>query len=656
MPLTWREVAAPNFNGVTEAQRLAGTFLNSGFDSAIAALDTFGKDQAARETNALVNEGYRLDNANQGLVNTQLDFTNSKTREFEAARPAAVDLVNQIRSAAALGTPEGRARAAELQAGGSQIFAAAGWAPEDVNAQINGNMGTNAAGLDLNQAHQTVADSNVAREEGLAAKQLLAEVYQTASSPADAAAMIRGNTNISPTVASIALGALENQAGALFGPDADINLAVIDERLAGRGQAGQNPLTPLVDRTEGAGNYNTLYGHAQREGSPFAGTKITGMTLDQLDQFDKGYGDWVKGQVGRFATPGGRYQIVGDTRRRVAKEMGLTGDTLFTPEVQDAMFEHLVQQRLSGPKSMAGKMEGLRQEWEGFKNVPDDVLSAAITAYERGDRTALGGPSQGAQLSPAVVGGGDPVTNAINAALKSTTALSQPQTPGTLEGFVGRTNELNTMAQTILNSVTADSMFGNDALLTELTTRPNKGKSELDVFQDLKERLSTGENDALFSNPNNLISKLNEVKTKYGLDTDMAAAFIGEAIEQRWFGSRWLLGQTTVGDQQLDQLISQYYNKNGKTQAEKLAPAVEQLTASQTRKTASDKLQQLQGDVAKAQQEYANALAREKSRPGTGAKVEAARLRLDALQGQYEQTLSQLDGNALLLSNTASRR
>jgi hypothetical protein len=116
------------------------------------------------------------------------------------------------------------------------------------------------------------------------------------------------------------------------------------------------------------------------------------MTIGALKQFsssDGQYGRAQKARLGYLATPMGRYQIVGSTLAATAKEMGLPDNTVFTPDVQNAMFNHLVDKRISGPRTMQGKIDGLRAEWEGFKHVSDAQLSQAITAYENGDRGAL---------------------------------------------------------------------------------------------------------------------------------------------------------------------------------------------------------------------------------------------------------------------------
>lgn len=164
---------------------------------------------------------------------------------------------------------------------------------------------------------------------------------------------------------------------------------------AGNDYLGSAPRVPvksdgtllgLIDRTEGGGNYSTLFGHSQN-GGRFSGVDVSKMTLAQLSDFASPsgeYGQWVKGKVGRVATPMGRYQIVGTTLRGAAKEMGLSPDTVFTPQTQTAIAEHLARRRLATAKSPAAKRIAMRAEWEGFKHVPDSQLDQAIAQFEAG--------------------------------------------------------------------------------------------------------------------------------------------------------------------------------------------------------------------------------------------------------------------------------
>lgn len=105
---------------------------------------------------------------------------------------------------------------------------------------------------------------------------------------------------------------------------------------------------PNIIQRESGGDFDALYGHAQREGGPFAGVKVTNMTVDQAIDFarpDGAYADWVRGQIGRTATPMGGLQIVGTTLRDVKEGMGLRGDEVMTPELQMKMGEWLYKNR-----------------------------------------------------------------------------------------------------------------------------------------------------------------------------------------------------------------------------------------------------------------------------------------------------------------------
>ena len=161
---------------------------------------------------------------------------------------------------------------------------------------------------------------------------------------------------------------------------------------AGGGSAGgDSSLSGLLKRYEGAGDYDTLYGHAQNDGGRFAGTKVSQMTLDQLDAFDKDYGSWVaERNKGVRATPAGFGQIVGTTRRSAAKAMGLPGDTVFSPEVQEAMVEHLAWNRIRNSSDPAARRAAIRQEWVGFRNAPDADVDAAINGIIAKRQPVLG--------------------------------------------------------------------------------------------------------------------------------------------------------------------------------------------------------------------------------------------------------------------------
>lgn len=143
----------------------------------------------------------------------------------------------------------------------------------------------------------------------------------------------------------------------------------------------------LLDKFEGGGGYDTLFGFANKAGGPFADVKVSEMTIGQLKDFSNGaYADYSRQQLGYKATPMGRFQFVGTTLASVANKMGLDDNTVFTPEVQNKMFMFHAKEVLAG-KSAAGKRSALRQTWEGLKNASDAELNQMIAEVESGKAT-----------------------------------------------------------------------------------------------------------------------------------------------------------------------------------------------------------------------------------------------------------------------------
>ena len=97
-------------------------------------------------------------------------------------------------------------------------------------------------------------------------------------------------------------------------------------------------LKRMVFPGESGGDYNALFGYANRPGGQFEGVRLTDMTVNQALQFSDPIGPYaqsVRGQIGRVATPMGAYQVVGKTLRAAMQGLGLTGNERMTPELQD---------------------------------------------------------------------------------------------------------------------------------------------------------------------------------------------------------------------------------------------------------------------------------------------------------------------------------
>jgi hypothetical protein len=143
---------------------------------------------------------------------------------------------------------------------------------------------------------------------------------------------------------------------------------------------------------ESGGDYNALFGFSNRDGKRYSGVRLTDMTVDQALKFASpqgDYGQWVKGQVGRVATPMGAYQIVGTTLRGAKKALGLTGSERMTPELQDALGAYIYQTQGIGA-------------WEGYRG-PQSSFAPGPGAQVAQNGPAMSDLMQAAQnpwLSP----------------------------------------------------------------------------------------------------------------------------------------------------------------------------------------------------------------------------------------------------------------
>jgi len=123
---------------------------------------------------------------------------------------------------------------------------------------------------------------------------------------------------------------------------------------------------------ESGGDYNALFGYQNREGGRYSGTRLTDMTVNQALDFSRpsgDYGQYVKGQVGRVATPMGAYQVVGTTLRGARDGLGLTGNEVMTPEMQDRIGQWIYETQ--GPGAWEGWSSGSGSPQQGQPSRPN---------------------------------------------------------------------------------------------------------------------------------------------------------------------------------------------------------------------------------------------------------------------------------------------
>lgn len=114
---------------------------------------------------------------------------------------------------------------------------------------------------------------------------------------------------------------------------------------------------PGIFAGESGGDYNALYGYQNRPGGRFANTRLTDMSVGDVMQFTDPSGDYaayVRGEVGRTATPVGAYQVVGTTLRDAVNALDIDPSTPFNQATQDRIGEWIFNTQGTGA-------------WEGYR-------------------------------------------------------------------------------------------------------------------------------------------------------------------------------------------------------------------------------------------------------------------------------------------------
>ena len=107
---------------------------------------------------------------------------------------------------------------------------------------------------------------------------------------------------------------------------------------------------------ESGGDYNALFGYQNRPDGRFSDINLTSMPISDVLAFTDPsgpYAQYVKGQVGRVATPVGAYQVVGSTLRDAVNALGIDPNTPFSPATQDRIGQWILENQGTGA-------------WEGY--------------------------------------------------------------------------------------------------------------------------------------------------------------------------------------------------------------------------------------------------------------------------------------------------
>jgi hypothetical protein len=112
---------------------------------------------------------------------------------------------------------------------------------------------------------------------------------------------------------------------------------------------------------ESGGDYDALFGYANRPGGKFENVKLTDMTIGEVLAFtdpNGPYGQGVKSQIGRVATPTGAYQVVGTTLRGAVKGLGLDPNQKYDEATQDRIGQWIYETQGPGAWEAWGKGGG----------------------------------------------------------------------------------------------------------------------------------------------------------------------------------------------------------------------------------------------------------------------------------------------------------
>lgn len=155
---------------------------------------------------------------------------------------------------------------------------------------------------------------------------------------------------------------------------------------------------------ESGGDYDALFGYQNRPDGKFEGIKVSEMPIADVIKFTSptgAYGQYVKGQVGRVATPVGAYQVVGSTLRGAVEALGLDPSQKFDKATQDKIGQYILKTQGTGAWEGYGKGgAAMAQE----PQQPQGLLGGLLGGQGIGERLGLS-PEFSDKLAMAVMAG-----------------------------------------------------------------------------------------------------------------------------------------------------------------------------------------------------------------------------------------------------------
>ena len=227
---------------------------------------------------------------------------------------------------------------------------------------------TVTSGTELNTEMLGVAKA--AAEGSLEAMKLSEGVRQSETAAKDLSAAVEGITFSGAIIEAQSLAQALESAGDFA---RSIGRNIVKSVTEGDAAAANKGIFDLIKRRESGGDYNATLDNGRWTGGP---RDLVNMTLNEVRDLQRQMvanpANRAKYGNGKGSSALGAYQIVGTTLDSLIRELGLTGDELYSREMQDRLAAQLLRRR------RGQGLTGLRNEWEGLKYVDDETLQKAM--------------------------------------------------------------------------------------------------------------------------------------------------------------------------------------------------------------------------------------------------------------------------------------
>lgn len=607
--LTWKNVDAPTFSGVTESQRLAADLMSRGFGALGETINGIKKSRDEAKTAGIASQLLRYTDPaayDAALKNGEINL--------EGATPEALDFA--------------ASRQAALHAN-QQNFA-------QTQGMVLGNDGkvisNQQSQLGLTQQQEAYARSQQEQATQDEGRKLALSVLPGSANAEDFNQRIQ-SSGANPEVVGAAIGTGGKLAGDYFGAPVDPTTFTINQRIeendkALSGGAIGNTVNKIVG-VESSGNANAKNPNSSAEGlgqiidSTWLGLikqhrpdiigddaqllalkKDASLNRELTTRLTEDNAKGIAGMglpvtegnlyLNHFAGTGGFRAIMG-----ASDEAGL--DTVLT------------SQAMAANPFLAGKTVGWIKDWANKKmgGAPQDIGGTA----GKGDRN----------------GAADAIAKAAaDKALASNGVLNSEQN----QSLIAKDNDLGFQAQTLKNTLQADELVNKyGSTLQALMERdPNTKTSENEVAKQLHAAVGKGIEET------EVLDQLNVLSDRYGLPADVVSTIMQGTLTQNDWGTRWLAGEARFSHSEFDKLMQQFIDPDGKNAEQKLKPVLSRMAVFQDKQKTSAAVDQAASQVEKAKLEFFQ--AQELKKKGRNVDVKKPYQRYVEMQRMLDQALS----------------